>query len=95
MLELNEWLAAWQVWAIAGLALIIVDVMLDGSGYVLSLGVACFSMSALALIAYLTGTNLIPDWKIAALEFAGFAFLSIFIIRRLRPRNKDGDVNQY
>ncbi|MGH6815676.1 MAG: hypothetical protein ACREC6_08225 [Hyphomicrobiaceae bacterium] len=92
----DAWAVSWETWAIAGLVLVILDLLVGGSGNIIALGCACFLMSGLAVLSRMTGLVLIGDWKVAAVEFAAFAAAAVFILRRWsRPPPSDKDVNIY
>lgn len=92
---MNEWITSWEIWAILGLLCFIAEI-LDGTGTAIAFGVAALIMSGLAVVAKFAGLQLIPNWKIAAVEYAIFAISSVFIVRRLRTaRGDDSDINRY
>jgi len=52
-------------------------------------------MSALAGSPKITGILLVPSWKIAVVEFAALSAVAIFLVRLLRHRPSDQDLNRY
>jgi len=92
---IDVWLLSWEFWAIAGLILVVADFLVGGSGNLIALGCASFLMSALAGSARITGILLVPSWKIAIVEFAVLSALAIFLVRLLRHRPSDQDLNRY
>ena len=91
---IEAWIVSWEVWVIAGLALAILDVLVGASGHIIALGCACFMMSALAALSPQMEVDLIPNWKVAAVEFAVFAGAAVFVVRLLRQPGSE-DVNRY
>jgi membrane protein implicated in regulation of membrane protease activity len=92
---IDVWFQSWEFWAIAGLILVVADFLVGGSGNLIALGCACFLMSALAGSPKITGILLIPSWKIAVVEFAALSAVAIFLVRLLRHRPSDQDLNRY
>lgn len=88
-------LQSWEVWAIAGLVLVVADFLVGGSGNLIALGCASFLMSALAGSARLTGIVLVPSWKVAVVEFAALSAAAVLIVRLLRRHPSDQDLNRY
>ena len=86
---------SWEFWLIAGLLLVVLDLLIGASGNVIALGCSCFVMSVLAAVSQVTDLSLIPNWKIAAIEFAVFSAAAMFVARLVRPHPSDEDINKY
>lgn len=95
MSPLDAWAVSWELWAAAGLVLVVLDLVVGGSGNIIAFGVACFLMSMLAAAGQATGVPLVPGWKAAALEFAIAAALAVVGVRMLWNKGTDHDVNKY
>ena len=92
---IDTWFQSWELWAIAGLVLVIADFLVGGSGNLIALGGASFSMSALAGASQVTSVVLVPSWKIALVELAVLSAGAIFLVHLLRRRPSDQDLNRY
>ena len=87
--------ASWELWGILAL-LLAVSELLDGSGHVLSVGIAATCMAAVAFLSSAVNLTLIPSWNVAFVEFGIFSIASIFVIRKIRSAKREPpDINSY
>ncbi len=95
MISFNELLTSWEAWAILGIALIVIDIFVDGTGNVLAAGAACFIVSAINGISVLGGVKIIESWHVAAIVYVLALVVSVFLVRWLRPKKAGPDINEY
>ena len=87
--------SSWELWGIIAIFLAFCEI-LDGSGHVLSVGIAAGLMAVYSICAALLDLNLIPNWKIAVVEFSFFTILSIVVLKKIqRSKHQPPDINSY
>ena len=83
--------ASWEMWAAIGLACIALDMMLGYSGSLIAMGVAAL---ILAIGSALT-PSLLPNWSVALLAYAVLAAGCAIVARKIIPKPKGKDINEY
>lgn len=100
-MELSYWLFLPQVWLIAGIILILAEVLDGNMIFFLPFGLASLCNSALVSMQgslSLPGFLVLEEWSDTLIALAIFAVIASLILRlvsRGRARKKDGDINEY
>ncbi len=97
MLEvLNHWLFFPEMWLIAGIILIIAEMLIDAAYFLLALGISAIIMSVLL---YLQETGLyifLDDWADLSILYGVLSIVTILIMKRfLQDRVRKSDINKY
>lgn len=97
--SLSYWFFQPQFWLIVGILLVIIDIFLLGSSFLLPIGISALILSVLV---YFDSSNvwefqLFDTWRKILLYFGIFSVASIFIIKIfIKVRGDKGkDINQY
>ena len=97
--SLSYWFFQPQFWLIIGILLVIIDIFLLGSSFLLPIGISALIVSVLV---YFDTSNvwefqLFDTWRKILLCFGIFSVVSIFIIKIfIKARGGKGkDINQY
>ena len=97
--SLSYWFFQPQFWLIVGILLVIIDIFLLGSSFLLPIGISALIVSVLV---YFDTSNvwefqLFDTWRKILLYFGIFSVVSIFIIKIfIKARGDKGkDINQY
>ena len=94
---LAEWLSNPQIWIIAGILLIVVEVLVGGM-FALPVGVSALSMAVLMYAdeqTLLGESRLLTDWEDILIAFAVLTVVSVGVLRLLFQRKDEGDINKY
>ena len=83
--------ASWEMWAAIGLACIALDMLLGYSGSLIAMGLAALLLAAASAVS----VSLIPNWSVALLAYAVLAAGCAIIARKLIPKPKSRDINEY
>ena len=89
-----------QFWVALGLVLVLADIFLGFSLFVLPVGVAALIVAGIIFVqtnAILGITQLYSDWQGLVYWFAGLSVVSVGLLRLIfqRPRKDLPDINQY
>ena len=94
---LAEWLSNPQIWIIAGILLIVVEVLVGGM-FALPVGVSALIMAVLMYAdeqTMLGESRLLTDWEDILIAFAVLTVVSVGVLRLLFQRKDEGDINKY
>ncbi len=94
---LAEWLSNPQIWIIAGILLIVVEVLVGGM-FALPVGVSALGMAVLMYAdeqSLLGESRLLTDWEDILIAFAVLTVVSVGVLRLLFQRKDEGDINKY
>ena len=89
-----------QFWVALGLVLVLADIFLGFSLFVLPVGVAALIVAGIIFVqinAILGITQLYSDWQGLVYWFAGLSVVSVGLLRLIfqRPKKDLPDINQY
>ena len=89
-----------QFWVALGLVLVLADIFLGFSLFVLPVGVAALIVAGIVFVqtnAILGITQLYSDWQGLVYWFAGLSVVSVGLLRLIfqRPKKDLPDINQY
>ena len=89
-----------QFWVALGLVLVLADIFLGFSLFVLPVGVAALIVAGIIFVqtnAILGITQLYADWQGVVYWFAGLSVISVGLLRLIFQRRKKDlpDINQY
>jgi membrane protein implicated in regulation of membrane protease activity len=97
--SLSYWFFQPQFWLIVGILLVIIDIFLLGSSFLLPIGISALILSVLVYfdISNVWEFQLFDTWRKILLYFGIFSVASIFIIKIfIKVRGDKGkDINQY
>lgn len=97
--SLSYWFFQPQFWLIVGILLVIIDIFLLGSSFLLPIGVSALILSVLVYLDISTvwDFQLFDTWRKILLYFGIFSVASIFIIKIfIKARGDKGkDINEY
>lgn len=97
---LSHWLFRPEAWVIAGLVLIIADILVGFGLIVLPFGVAALLLAALLYghsQQLFGGADPFSSWRAVLIWFAGLSIVSVGLIRVVFQRSKKNgsDINRY
>lgn len=92
---INYWLLLPEVWVIAGLCLIVLEVAIGAAYFLLALGVASLTLSIVVYLEERDMVNLIDDWTDIAVWYAAFSLLAILILKLFVQSESKEDINNY
>lgn len=97
---MGYWLFKPEIWLIAGVALVIADMLFGLALFALSVGIAAGLISGMLYLEsefWFANQIILTSWREVFLIFAVLSVLMVFVIRRLfQARNDQGsDINQY
>jgi membrane protein implicated in regulation of membrane protease activity len=97
--SLSYWFFQPQFWLIVGILLVIIDIFLLGSSFLLPIGISALILSVLVYfdISNVWEFQLFDTWRKILLYFGIFSVASIFIIKIfIKARGDKGkDINHY
>jgi membrane protein implicated in regulation of membrane protease activity len=92
----NYWLLLPEVWLIAGLVLIVAELLLGSGYFLLALGVAALIFSGLVRLQEKGLISLLADWMDIAVVYGLLTLVSIFILKFfVQDKTKNEDINKY
>ena len=83
--------ASWEMWAAIGLVCIALDMLMGYSGSLIAMGLAALILAG----ASAESVDLIPNWSIALLAYAVLAAGCTIVARKVIPKPKGKDINEY
>ena len=93
---INYWLLLPEVWLIAGIILIVVELLLGTAYFLLALGVAALIFSGLVFLQEKELINFVTDWMDIAVVYGLLTLVSIFILKFfVQDKAKGEDINKY
>ena len=92
----NYWLLLPEVWLIAGIALIIAEVLIGNAYFLLALGVACLILSGIVFLQEVFLFGLLTDWMDVSICYGVLSLVSILIMQLIVKKDSpNGDINEY
>ena len=93
---INYWLLLPEVWLIAGIILIVVELLLGTAHFLLALGVAALIFSGLVFFQEKELINFLTDWMDIAVVYGLLTLVSIFLLKFfIQDEGKSEDINKY
>jgi membrane protein implicated in regulation of membrane protease activity len=93
---INYWLLLPEMWLIAGIVLIVAELLLGTAYFLLALGVASLIFSGLAFLQEKELVNFLTDWMDIAVVYGLLTLVSIFLLRFfVQDKTKSEDINKY
>lgn len=87
--------ASWEMWAAIGLACVALDMALGYSGALIAMGIAALLLAGASALGAALGVALIPNWSVALIAYAVLAAGCAVVARRVVPKPKTKDINEY
>ena len=92
----NYWLLLPEVWLIAGIVLIVAELLLGSGYFLLALCVAALIFSGLVRLQEKGLISLLADWMDIAVVYGLLTLVSIFILKFfVQDKTKNEDINKY
>ena len=93
--SVNYWLLLPEVWLIAGILLVIVEIVVGTAYFLLALGIACLILSGIVFSQEVFVFNFLTDWMDVSISYGVLSILSIFVMKAVVKKGKADDINEY